>query len=1066
MIRKLLLLMVLLCVGGSAIAQDKKIVGKVIFMSDNEPVLGATVEVTGTKLATLTNAEGQFQFEKVPSNAKTIKVTYVGMRPVVAQIRSVMEIALEEDAAQLDEVMVVAFGEAKKSSFTGSASMISADKLTATQTSNITDALTGQVAGVQTIKGSGRPGSGSSVYIRGIGSFTASNSPLYIVDGSPYAGDIAAINPQDIASMTVMKDAAANALYGARGANGVIIITTKKGAKGVARVTLDAKWGVNRRGTSEYEVMKNPYTYMETLYKAMYNTRYDQLVGTMSPERAALQANQYVNQNIFSDTGIGVGYQMFTYPKGQNFIGVNGRVNPDATIGYNDGQYFYTIDNWENELLDSKNLRQEYNATVSGGTEKNDYFVSMGYIEDTGIIPKSGFNRYTARIKNDYRVKDWLRIGENISFTHYKYSDPDGQSGTGSSSNVFYVANNIAPIYSLYVRNAKGEIMKDKKGFPIYEYGDRTSSNIHRTFMAGSNPGSSLNLDQNYAYSNIFDATAYVEADLILPGLKARVSYNYFFDDSRMNTLTNKYYGQYSFLGGLVGVGHSRQTSSNLQGLLTYKQTFADKHTVDLMIGEEIYREEISSLSGQKSNMFSDEIVEIGNAISNPYVSSGTNKYATMGTLFRAQYDYESKYFGSFSLRRDASSRFSKENRWGTFWSLGGAWLIDREEWFKAKWVNLLKLKASYGEQGNDNIGNYYAWTNQYSIADVNSTISLQQVYVGNPDITWETSRNFNVGFDFELFKSRLNGTIEFFNRQTDDMLYARPTALSNGISSILMNIGSVRNRGVELDLNGTVIDNWHGLSVMLNLNATSVKNKIVKLAPELNGQYIDGNYLKREGGPMYSMYLRKWAGVDPDNGTPTWYRDITDANGNVTGTEVTSNWESATQYEIGDVMPDVYGGFGLTARYKGIDFGINFAYQFGGIMYDSGYASLMHNGNSGAGQNWHKDILKAWTEDNKYTDVPRLNADASGTYGNYISDRFLISSDYLSLNNITLGYTLPAAILHKIKLQKIRIYAQADNVALWSKRKGVDPRRSFTSSSNSEYSVLRTISGGITVEF
>lgn len=1064
--RKLLLFVAMICIGISAIAQEKRITGTVVTLSDNEPVLGATVEVLGTRLVVLTDINGKFEIDKVPASASMLKVTYVGMNPVEQKLSSVMHIALEENTAMLDEVMVVAFGQAKKSSFTGSASVINADKLTAAQTSNITDALSGAVAGVQTIKSSGRPGEGSSVYIRGIGSYTASNTPLYIVDGAPYAGDIAAINPQDIASLTVMKDAAANALYGARGANGVIIITTKKGERGVARVTLDAKWGVNSKGTSDYEVMKNPYTYMETLYKAMYNTRYDQLAGTMSAADAALQANQYVNQNIFSESGIGVGYQMFTIPNGQNFIGTNGRVNPAATLGYNDGQYFYGIDDWRKELLDSHNLRQEYNATVSGGTEKNDYFVSLGYIEDTGIIPKSGFNRFTARVKNDYRVKDWLRIGENVSFTHYKYSDPDGQSGSGSSSNVFYVANNIAPIYSLYVRDAQGNVMYDKKGFPIYEYGDKTSSNIRRTYMPGSNPGSDLNLDQNYAYSNIFDGTMYAEADLVVPGLKARVSYNYFVDDTRMNSLVNKYYGQYSYMGGTVSVGHTRQTSTNLQGLLTYKQTFGEKHTVDLLLGEEIYQMSVSSLSGQKTNMFSDDIAELGNAVSNPYTSSGTNKYATMGTLFRGQYDYMERYFGTFSFRRDASSRFSPENRWGNFWSLGGAWLIDREEWFNVKWVNLLKLKASYGEQGNDNIGNYYAWTNQYSVTDVNNGISLQQVYVGNPDITWETSRNFNIGVDFELFKHRLNGTIEFFNRQTDDMLYARPTALSNGIASILMNIGSVRNRGVEIDLNGVALNNWHGLTVALNFNATALKNKIVELAPELNGSYIDGSYVKAEGGPMYSMYMRKWAGVDEETGVATWWKDITDASGNVTGQEKTTNWESATQYEIGDVMADVYGGFGLTASYRGLDFGINFAYQLGGLMYDSGYASLMHNGNSSAGQNWHRDILNAWTPENRQTDVPRLSADANGSYGNYASDRFVISSDYLSLNNISLGYTMPVTWVRKAGLQKVRIYAQADNVALWSKRKGVDPRRSFTSSSNSEYSVLRTISAGINLEF
>lgn len=1066
MTKRILLFMAFLIIGMSLMAQDRKIVGSVVFQTDDEPVIGATVEVVGTKIATTTNVEGKFELAKVPSTAKSIKVTYIGMRPAIATIKPNMHISLEEDANRLDEVMVVAFGSAKKSAFTGSAAVVGSEKLKNVQTSNITDALSGQVAGVQAMKSTGRPGSGSSVYIRGIGSFVASNQPLYIVDGAPYAGDIAAINPQDIESMTVQKDAAANALYGARGANGVIIITTKRGKSKDAQVSIDAKWGVSSKATKDYEVIGSPFTYMETLYKAMYNARYDQLSPTMSAAQAQIEANKYVNKNIFSDTGLGVGYKMFSVPAGQNFIGINGRVNPAATLGYNDGKYFYTSDNWRDELLDSHNLRQEYNASISGNTERNNYYISLGYIDESGLIPKSGFERYTARVKNDYNVKEWLRVGANVSFTHYKYSDPDGQSGSGESSNVFYVANNIAPIYSLYVRDASGNIMRDSKGYPIYEYGDRTSSNARRSFLAGSNPASALNLDNSYALSNILDGSAYAEADLILKGLKGRLSYNYFVDDSRINNLVNKYYGQYSYMGGIIAVSHQRQTSTNLQWLLTYKNTFAEKHTVDVLFGQEYYRMNIMVLSGQKTNMFSDEIPELGNAISNPVTNSYVNKYATQGTLFRAQYDYMEKYFGSFSFRRDGSSRFSKDSRWGSFWSIGGGWLINRESWFDAKWVDLLKFKVSYGEQGNDNIGNYYAWATQYGITDVNDNISLEQSYVGNPNLTWETSRNFNIGVDFNLFRNRLNGSIEYFNRQTDDMLYARPVSLSNGIGSVLMNIGSVRNRGVELDLNGVAVDNWNGLTVSLNFNATALKNQIVELAPELNGSYIDGSYIKRESGPMYSMYLPKWAGVDPETGVATWWQDVTDAQGNVTGRQKTTNWESATYYEIGDVMPDVYGGFGISATWKGIDLSLSFAYQWGGQMYDSGYASLMHNGTSSAGMNWHRDILKAWTPENRNTDVPRLCGDASSSFGNYLSDRFVISSDYLSLNNITLGYVLPALWTKKAKLDRVRVYFQADNLALFSKRNGVDPRRSFTTSSNSEYSVLRTVSGGITIDF
>lgn len=1056
--------LMLTCIMG-AIAQGRKITGTVILAEDNEPATGARVEVVDAKIVVVTDINGKFVLENLPSNAKKVRVSYIGMATQEANIRNNMIVELQENATVKKEVMVVAFGEAKKSAFTGSAAVIDAEKISGIQTSNITNALSGQVAGVQTLKSSGRPGDGSSVFIRGIGSFSASNSPLYIVDGSPYSGDISAINPQDIASMTVMKDAAANALYGARGANGVIIVTTKKGERGDAKVSVDAKWGTNRRGTKNYEVMRNPNTYMETLYQAMYNNRYNQLAATLDPAKAAAQANQYVNENIFKNSGMGVGYQMYNIPLGQYLIGTNGRINPNAKMGNTIGDYYFTNDKWEDELLNSGNLRQEYNASISGGNEKSDYFISLGYIEDTGIIPKSGFDRFTARVKNDYRVKNWLRVGENVSFTHYTYSDPADQTGAGSTGNVFYVANTIAPVYSLYVRDINRNIKHDANGYVVYEFGDNTTSNIYRSYVPGANPGADLALNKSYAQSNIFDGNIYAEADII-EGLKARVSYNYFFDDSRINQTTNKYYGQYSYMGGIAAVAHQRQTNSNFQQLLTYKHVFGDKHSMDLLLGHELYKLSVSGLSGQKTNMFNNEIAELGNAISNPATNSSTDYYATEGFFFRGQYDYQEKYFASFSFRRDGSSRFAKEHRWGNFWSVGGSWLINRESWLRDQtWIDLLKVKMSYGEQGNDAVGGYYPWTSQYSIVDINDQISLSKASEGAKDLTWEASRNFNCGVDFSFFNYRLNGTIEFFNRQTDDMLYARPMAISNGIGSLLTNIGSVRNRGIEIDLNGTILDNLRGLTIKANVNATHIKNKILSLSPELGGKYISGNYMRREGGSMYNLYMRRWAGVDQTTGAAQWWKDVTDGNGNTTQ-EKTTSWSEATEYELGDVMPKLYGGFGLTANYKGFDLGITFSYQMGGKIYDSGYASLMHNGASGAGMNWHKDMLNAWSASNTQTDVPVLNTSSTSSYDNATSDRFLISSNYLSLNNVTFGYTLPRSFTNKIKFDRIRLYFVADNVALWSKRNGLDPRQSFVSGTNTEYSILRSLSGGISVDF
>ena len=425
-------------------------------------------------------------------------------------------------------------------------------------------------------------------------------------------------------------------------------------------------------------------------------------------------------------------------------------------------------------------------------------------------------------------------------------------------------------------------------------------------------------------------------------------------------------------------------------------------------------------------------------------------------------YDYLEKYFASASFRRDASSRFHPDNRWGNFWSVGLGWLMNKESFLQnTSWIDMLKFKISYGAQGNDNIGNYYAYLDQYTVSNSNNDFALALSYKGNKDITWETSHSFNTGFDFEFFKGRLSGTVEYFSRKTTDMLYNKPMNASAGYASIPMNVGSMTNKGVELDLNGLLIET-NDLTWRMNFNLTHFKNTINELDPSLNGEMISGSYIYREGESRYQFYLRKYAGVD-ENGVAQYYKDITDAEGNVTGQEKTTDAPNATRYATGDILPKVYGGFGTSLNAYGFDFSISFAYQLGGRMYDNGYASLMNSGTD-PGQNWHKDILKAWTADNKGSNIPRLSA--TDQYANYLSDRFLTKSDYLSINSITLGYTLPKSWVRSLNISSLRVYMSADNVALFSKRKGFDPRQSYTTASADVYSPIRAISGGLSLSF
>ena len=731
-----------------------------------------------------------------------MQVSYIGMQTQEVAIKPTMKVTMKSDAEMLDEVMVVAYGTAKKSQFTGSASTIKADKIAERQVSNISNALSGQVAGVQTTSGNGQPGTGSTVRIRGVGSLSASNNPLYVVDGVPYDGDISAINSQDIESLTVLKDAASNALYGARGANGVILVTTKKGATGKATVNLDAKWGTNRRGVSNYDVMTSSQEYVENYYTAMLNG-----YAGGDPNRVlsnGMTGNQYINSLLFSKDGLG--YPVYTVPNGEGYIGVDGKLNPNAKLGRVYGDYYITPDDWEKELLDNGNLRQEYNVNISGSTEKMNYYMSAGYLDDSGLIPGSSFSRLSFRLKADYQVKEWLKVGANVAYSNIVSRYPDEQTTSGSSTNLFYITNNIAPIYPLYIRNADGSIKKDARGFTMYDYGngmytDGTTA-LNRPFLSQSNPASALQLDKNEYNMDILSGRAFVEVSII-EGLKATANWGMDLDNTRYTELINPYYGQYAGnTGGVVGVSHSRVFSINQQYLLTYKKNFGD-HNIDLLAGFESYDYKNQSLSGSKQKVYNPNIVELNNAINTPSANSSTANYATAGFLFRAQYDYLEKYFASASFRRDASSRFHPDNRWGNFWSVGLGWLMNKESFLQnTSWIDMLKFKISYGAQGNDNIGNYYAYLDQYTVSNSNNDFALALSYKGNKDITWETSHSFNTGFDFEFFKGRLSGTVEYFSRKTTDMLYNKPMNASAGYASIPMNVGSMTNKGVELDRN------------------------------------------------------------------------------------------------------------------------------------------------------------------------------------------------------------------------------------------------------------------------
>ena len=1000
-----------------------------------------------------------------PSSAKTLLISFIGLQSQEVAVKPVVKVVLKSDAEVLDEVVVTAYGTSTKGSFTGSASVMKADKIEKRQVSNVSNALAGAVAGVQILSNNGQPGESAKVRIRGVGSINAGTDPLYVVDGVPYDGDLSSINSADIESMTVLKDAASTALYGARGANGIIMITTKKGTSGKARVNFDAKWGVNSRAVKNYDVMTSPKNYMEKAYEAIYNG-YTQTNGYPA-DIAHVQANK----TLLSNSGGGVGYPVYTVPAGQLLIGSNGMLNPNATLGYMTkyGNWL-TPDNWEDEMFQNK-LRQEYNINVAGGNDKSTFYMAFGYLDDQGVIEGSGFTRFSGRLKGDYKVTDWLKVGANVNYINSESRYPGDQTNTASSGNAFYIANNIAPIYPMYVRGEDKQIMT-LTGRPVYDYGDGKSvPGYSRAFMQIANPAGDLVYNKTNYMRDVFNTNWFAELTPI-KGLTVSARFGLNVDNTRLNLLNNPYMGQSAEYNGEVVQAAMRTYGLDQQYVANYNFTLQDIHHFDITAGYDGYTYEYTELSGQGQNLYDPESEFVSNTIDKKNAAGFKQTYATEGFFGRVNYSYDDKYFGNVSYRRDASSRFSPDNRWGDFWAASVAWMITREEFMKnVTWVNMLKLKASFGQQGNDDLllpagksvggsqKNFYPWMDQYSVMGANGIFSDGTLFAkGNKDITWETSTSYNVGLEFALFNNRLNGSAEYFARKSSDMLYNKPIAGSMGYTYIPMNVGSMTNSGFELDLSYQIF-NRKNFSWDVNFNATFVKNKINELHPDLKGQLIDGSSIYEEGESMYRMYLVKYAGVDEETGKALYWAKDKD------GKEyATANYSLAQTNKAGtdNLMPKVYGGFGTSIEAYGFDASIQLSYQLGGQIYDSGYRFMMAG--KGEGQNWHKDIYNAWTPANTKTDVPRLNAQDSFT--NALSDRWLISSNYLSINNITVGYTLPSNLVKKMFIEKLRVYFTADNVGLIAKRKGLDPRQSYTTSTNSLYSPIRTISGGISLTF
>ena len=962
-------------------------------------------------------------------------VSFIGMKTQEVAIKPIVNVVLHSDTEVLDEVMVVAYGTAKKSSFTGSASTVSAKSIEKLQVSNVSKALEGSAPGVQVAMQSGQPGSDATIRIRGIGSINSSSAPLYVVDGMPYDGSISAINPADIESISVLKDAASTSLYGSRAANGVIVITTKKGSSQKSKVTFDARVGVNSRGISEYDIMKDPGQYMQTYWTVLKNQ---------------LGSGEAASEQLFGK----LGYNPFDC-ENNAIVDANGNLTTGRLLYYDD---------WEKEAI-SNGTRQEYGLTVQGGSDKSSHFLSLGYLDDEGIISNSDYSRLSLRASGDYSVNKYIKLNGSVSYARGEQNS-QAISDLSNYVNTFMFTQYVAPIYPVYAYDAEGNRLYNEDGSPIYDFGDGTYGS--RAWASNQNVVASdaANLNQVISdnVSGRFGATIN-----FLKDFKFQANMGYDMVSQMQNRFQTPSFGDAAASGGRGYKYRARTQTYTVNELLSYTKTIADKHHLDILVGHENYKYMYNYLYNSKTNYFDEKNPEYSNAINMESMDSYANEYAIESYLGRLNYDYDDKYYLSASIRRDGSSRFAKDNRWGTFWSLGGSWRISKENFMKdATWFDNLTLRASYGSVGNDDIyypntstSNYYAYKTQYTITNSDGSFAVSKYYQGNPELTWETSYNLNVGFSASLFNNLLNVDFEYFNKRTVDMLYNVPQPMSSGISYISENALTMVNKGVEFTL-GINIPMPEDMRWNWTFTGTHYKNKVTDIPDnkQEDGITHSSYYNIREGRSVYDFYYYKYAGVD-ENGHSLWYYDDVDENGN-TILATTDDYSTADKYYIGTALPDFQGSISTDFAWKGLDFSISTNYQLGGKIFDSMYASLMHAGNS-PGQNWHKDILNAWSETNPNSQIPVLDGDQNA---NTFSDRFLVDASFFNIRNITLGYTLPSKWLKSALIENARLYFAADNVALFSKRKGMDPRQYISGQSQANYSTIRSMSIGLSLTF
>lgn len=988
--------------------QDLIITGKVQD-STGEGLPGVLIVILGTQSGTTTDTDGTYSI--AAKKGDQLSISFIGMESQIVKVgeSTVINITLRDQSSFLDEFIVVGYGKETKESLTGSVTVVGSKDLEQIPVSTFEQALRGSVAGLQASAMDGAPGANTEIRIRGTGSITASSEPLYVIDGVPIvSGDLSSlnsnngrsgnimstINPNDIETISVLKDASATAIYGSRGANGVILITTKSGQSGKAQINFNSQVGFSSPAYKNILKPINSTQYTQLFLEGWVN-RGD------TPERAQQRFEQTFQQAIDPVSG-------------------------DTTNT-----------NWL-DAISRVGVTQSYDLSMRGGTDKITYFFSGGYYDQESIFIGSGFRRLSARANLEYTANDNIKISNNMFLSN---SNHNTFLAGGSFENPMKATLELSPL------------------IPIYDSQGRFNGDHQNYFpMRGSNPVGMLGSDDNIRdiiQTRIMDNFA-VEARL-LDKLIFRSQWN--FDLASINEFgyQNPRYGNGRELNGTAANSNTTSTSWVGTQTLNYDIKIGEAHNLSVLGGYEAQKTTRESFSAFGAGFPNDKLKTINSTSSQFAVSGIRTANSFVGLFSRANYDYGQKYFVSGSIRRDGSSRFGSESRWGTFYSIGGGWIMSNENFLKnIDAIDFLRWRSSYGTTGNAEIGDFtYAGVFTYG-QDYGGLPGGRPGQIGNPFLTWERQQNFNVGLDFELFNS-INGTIEYFKKTSSDLILDVPISRTTGFEMLTQNFGEMVNSGLEISLNSMIIDR-ENFTWNAGFNMTFLNNEITRLPEDFN----DGNFRRQVGEDFQSYYLLGWAGVDASNGNPLWYTDATKS-------ETTNNPGQAERFFDGKTAtPDHFGGFNNSLTYKRWSLDAQFMYSWGNYIFDTRARGSLSDGRlsprstaSVAFENrWVPGKTDALWPQHRWGGQPGSNQQANS--------RWLYDGSFIRLRNLMLAYALPSTITEKLHVQTLKCYVRGTNLFTFVKDKNLymDPEQSINGEFNAMTTAIKTISVGLDIGF